>query len=50
MTASFNGYVDIVRMLIKAKAKVNTQNEVATILLLPENNTVKQITIHRVAV
>ena len=28
MTASFNGHVDIVRILIEAKAKVNTQDEV----------------------
>ena len=28
MAASFEGHVDIVRMLIKAKAKVNLQDEV----------------------
>ena len=28
MTASFEGYVDIVRILIKAQAQVNTQKEV----------------------
>ena len=28
MTASFEGHVDIVRLLIEAKAQVNTQGEV----------------------
>ena len=28
MMASFNGHVDIVRILIKAKAQINIQNEV----------------------
>ena len=28
MTASFDGHVDIVRILIEAKAQINTQNEV----------------------
>ena len=28
MTASFNGHVDIVRILIEAQAQVNTQKEV----------------------
>ena len=35
MTASFEGHVDIVRMLIEAKAQVNTQNEVYMLLLPP---------------
>ena len=30
MTASFGGYVDIVRALINAKAQVNTQKQVYT--------------------
>ena len=42
MTASFHGHVDIVRMLIEAKAQVNTQEEVhvtctCILLLSPEN-------------
>ena len=28
MTASFRGHVDIVKMLIEAKARVNTQDKV----------------------
>ena len=28
MTASFEGHVDIVRILIEAKAQINTQNKV----------------------
>ena len=28
MEASFEGHVDIVRILIEAKAQINTQNEV----------------------
>ena len=28
MTASFNGHVDIMRILIEAKAQINTQEEV----------------------
>ena len=30
MAASFNGHVDIVRILIKAKAQINIQEEVYT--------------------
>ena len=28
MTASFEGHVDIVKIMIEAKAQINTQNEV----------------------
>ena len=35
MTASFEGHDDIVKMLIEAKAQINTQDEV----LLPLENT-----------
>ena len=31
MTASFDGHVDIVRVLINAQAQVNTQSEVCTL-------------------
>ena len=37
MTASFEGHVDIVRILIEAKAQINTQEEVYMLLLPPEN-------------
>ena len=37
MAASFEGHVDIVRVLIEAKAQINTLDEVCYILLQPEN-------------
>ena len=41
MTASFDGRVDIVRLLVEAKAQLDTQAEVL-LLLPPENNTSTQ--------
>ena len=38
MIASFQGHVDIVRILIEAKAKINTQNEVCCTYIPPENS------------
>ena len=37
MTASFDGHVDIMKMLIDAKAQVNTQNEVRVVHVHPPN-------------
>ena len=39
MTASFNGRVDIVRLLVEAKAQLNIHREEVQLLLPPENNT-----------
>ena len=48
MTASFEGYVDIVRLLIEAKAQVNIQKEVW--LLLPPETHCTHIIIHSVTI
>ena len=37
MIASFEGHVDIVRMIIEANAQVNTQEEVRMLFLLTHN-------------
>ena len=39
MAASFEGHVDIVKILIEAKAQINTQEEVYMLLLPPLHNT-----------
>ena len=36
MKVSFEGHVDIVRLLIEAKAQINTQREVYVMLLPPD--------------
>ena len=45
MTASWDGHVDIVRLLVEAKAQLNKQTEVE-MLLLREHNTSTQHHIH----
>ena len=37
VTASFQGHVDIVRILIEAKAQIHTQQEVATLYIYHQN-------------
>lgn len=51
MLASFEGYVEIVGMLIKAKVEINTQDQVYNIMLLlvtGQNSTIEHILSHTV--